>query len=513
LFFFFTWTHHAHYFFTGAKGGTMRAATIIIQGLAWLMITMLFIPHELQAQSFEQPAQEDKFRQEELDQMLAPIALYPDSLISQILMASTYPLEVVQAQRWVKRNKTLTGSALDDALKEKPWDPSIKSLCHFPDVLFAMSDNLEQTSRLGDAFLSQNDDVMLTIQRLRQRAEIQGNLITTKEQQVIHEEDTIRIEPAARQVVYVPLYDPLYVYGPWWYPEYPPHYWHHPSSVIKTRALITFRTHFFIGINFFSWSWVDWHRHHIYIDVRKAKRFHRFRHRHHSRRYFWRHNPVHRRGVAYRNKRIRERFGQKLPRRFASGAKMRGSAVRHHKRRAIEPSRNYSKRRKPVDMFRVRIEPKRMPQTKTRWKKVTPDVKIRSHPGKRRQKRAIEPSRNHYKRRNSSDVSRLGTKPKKIQRTEKRWKRARMTPNKMKADRIQRPNKYRDWNSVREARPERKKIQRPQGRISFFNSVKSGNLNRKVSKGRFQSRQKGDIKYRGSNLRRQGRGFRGGSGT
>ncbi|MBT8371319.1 MAG: DUF3300 domain-containing protein, partial [Deltaproteobacteria bacterium] len=347
----------------------MRAATLIIQGLAWMMITMLFIPPELHAENFEQTEQEDRFRKEELDQMLAPIALYPDSLISQILMASTYPLEIVQAQRWVQQNKTLTGDALDNSLRKKSWDPSVKSLCHFPDVLFAMSDNLDQTSKLGDAFLSQNDDVMVTIQRLRRKAEIQGNLMTTKEQQVIHEEDTIRIEPAARQVVYVPLYDPLYVYGPWWHPAYPPHYWHYPPSVIRTRGLITFRPHFFIGINLFSWSWVDWHRHHIYIDVRKAKRFHRFRQRHNSRRYFWRHNPAHRRGVAYRNKKIRKRFGQKLPRRIANGVKMRGYAVKHHKRKAMVPSKNFHNRRKPVDMSQIIIESKRPQRNQNHWKK------------------------------------------------------------------------------------------------------------------------------------------------
>ena len=193
----------------------MRATTLTIRGLAWMIITMLFISSGIPAEGYEQPEQIDAFRQEELDQMLAPIALYPDSLIAQILMASTYPLEIVQAERWLEQNKTLKGNALDDALKKKSWDPSIKSLCHFPDVLFAMSNKLDQTSKLGDAFLSQNDDVMATVQQLRRKAEIQGNLMTTREQQVIHEQDTIRIEPAVRQVVYVPVYDPLYVYGPW----------------------------------------------------------------------------------------------------------------------------------------------------------------------------------------------------------------------------------------------------------------------------------------------------------
>ncbi|MCD6184351.1 MAG: DUF3300 domain-containing protein, partial [Deltaproteobacteria bacterium] len=263
-----------------------------MRGLAWMIITILFIPPGiLYAENFEQSAQTDSFRQEELDQMLAPIALYPDSLIAQILMASTYPLEVVQADRWVEQNKTLKGNALGDALKKKSWDPSIKSLCYFPDVLFTMSDKLDQTSKLGNAFLSQKNEVMSTIQQLRRKADKQGNLKTTKEQKVIYEEDAISIEPAVRKVVYVPVYDPLYVYGPWWYPAYPPYYWHYPRGITITGGFINFRPCFFAGIDLFSWSWFDWHRNYIYIDVNKTRRFHRFRKKHYSERYFWRHDP------------------------------------------------------------------------------------------------------------------------------------------------------------------------------------------------------------------------------
>ncbi len=334
----------------------MRTATLIMRGLAWMIIATLFMPSGIPAQDFEQPEQTDRFRKEELDQMLAPVALYPDSLIAQILMASTYPLEVVQAERWVQQNKTLTGDALDDALKEKSWDPSIKSLCNFPDVLFAMSDKLDQTRKLGDAFLSQKNDVMTTIQQLRRKAEKQGNLKTTKEQKVIHEEDVIRIEPAVRQVVYVPVYDPLYVYGPWWYPAYPPYYWYYPPGVIISGGFISFGPRFFIGIDLFSWSWFDWHRHYIYVDVHKARRFHRFSNRHYSDRYFWRHDPVHRRGVAYRDRRTSERFGQKPSRRTAPGPEMRGYPVRNNKTRAVEPSRKPIKLLKKAEVPQVRME-------------------------------------------------------------------------------------------------------------------------------------------------------------
>jgi hypothetical protein len=142
----------------------MRTAQIIIRGLAWIIIAMLVIPPGTLAQDSEETEQTDRFKKEELTQMLAPIALYPDSLIAQILMASTYPLEIVEAERWLGQNKELKGDALDEALKDKTWDPSVKSLCHFPDVLFAMSDKLDQTRKLGDAFLGQEDEVMATIQ-------------------------------------------------------------------------------------------------------------------------------------------------------------------------------------------------------------------------------------------------------------------------------------------------------------------------------------------------------------
>ncbi|MFZ0611979.1 MAG: DUF3300 domain-containing protein, partial [Desulfobacterales bacterium] len=146
------------------------------------------------------------FKQEELDQLLAPIALYPDSLLAQILMASTYPLEVVQAGKWTKANQTLKGDALTAALEKENWDPSVKSLVNFPQVLDLMNEKLDWTQKLGDAFLAQQKDVMATVQKLRAKAEEQGNLKSSEQQKVIVEKatQTIVIEPANPQVVYVP---------------------------------------------------------------------------------------------------------------------------------------------------------------------------------------------------------------------------------------------------------------------------------------------------------------------
>ncbi len=158
--------------------------------------------------------------------MLAPIALYPDSLLAQIFMASTYPLEVVQADRWAKQNKNLTGDALTAALEKQPWDPSVKSLINFPQVLAMMSEKLDWTQKLGDAFLAQEKDVMASVQTLRKKAYDAGNLKTTKEQKVVVEQETIVIESASPQVVYVPTYNPTVVYGTWAYPAYPPAYYY-----------------------------------------------------------------------------------------------------------------------------------------------------------------------------------------------------------------------------------------------------------------------------------------------
>ena len=137
----------------------MKGMKIYIKGLSWVIIVMLVMPPGIMAQDSGQIEQPVKFSKEELAQMLSPIALYPDSLIAQILMASTYPIEVVEAERWIRKNKNLTGDELDRALQEKTWDPSVKSLCHFPGILYAMSEKLDQTTKLGGAFLSQQDEI------------------------------------------------------------------------------------------------------------------------------------------------------------------------------------------------------------------------------------------------------------------------------------------------------------------------------------------------------------------
>ena len=156
--------------------------------------------------------------------MLAPIALYPDPLLSQILMATTYPLEIVEAARWVAANPGLRGDDAVRAVAAQPWDPSVKSLVAFPQILALLDQRLDWTQRLGNAFLAQQAQVMDTVQALRRRANSAGNLRSSDQMQVEDQSGSIALEPANPQLVYVPYYDPMTVYGSWWWPGYPPVY-------------------------------------------------------------------------------------------------------------------------------------------------------------------------------------------------------------------------------------------------------------------------------------------------
>ena len=198
--------------------------------LAWaacLVFSLVSGMPAAQAQSTYAPPPAS-YTQEQLDQMLAPVALYPDSLLAQVLMASTYPLEVVQAQRFVEARPGLQGDGLARSVAPMPWDPSVKALVQFPSVLAMMNDRLDWMQQLGQAFLSQQAAVMDTVQNLRERAQIAGSLRTSPQQRVLVHDDVIVIEPVDPQVVYVPYYNPVVVYGSWWWPANPPVYWAPP---------------------------------------------------------------------------------------------------------------------------------------------------------------------------------------------------------------------------------------------------------------------------------------------
>lgn len=239
------------------------------------MLIAVLLPYGASAQENEQPAPNRTFSQEELAQMMAPVALYPDALLSQILMAAAYPFEVVEAQRWVSNNPYVTGDALDEALQSKDWDVSVLALCHYPKVLTMMTDNLSWTAALGDAFVNQEEDVMDTVQELRARAREAGNLSTTQEQKVIVEERIIRIEPYSYDYFYVPAYDPYYVYGSWWLPMFPPFAIFLPGLFVSGSGII-FSPRVEIGFGVFGWSYFNWRDRHVIIrDMDRTRRFNR----------------------------------------------------------------------------------------------------------------------------------------------------------------------------------------------------------------------------------------------
>lgn len=250
------------------------------------------------------------FTEAQLDSLLAPIALYPDTVLSHVLIASTYPLEVVEADRWARNNTRYKGDDAVDAVDNRDWDPSVKALAAFPDILRRMSEDLDWTQQLGDAFLADEEGVMDSVQKLRNRAYASGNLDKVEHVRVIREEKTIVIEPSVERVVYVPAYDTRVVYGNWWWPDYPPVHWHYPSNYVFVSGFYWGpRVH--IGPRFY-FSGCHWNQRRVYVVDRHHRHAHRFydsrsvvRHVNATR---WSHNPVHRRGVAYYDNRTRERF-------------------------------------------------------------------------------------------------------------------------------------------------------------------------------------------------------------
>jgi len=245
------------------------------------------------------------FMQQDLDRMLAPIALYPDALLSQILMASTYPLEVQEAARWSRSNPGLAGDQAVQLAAQSSWDPSVQSLTAFPQLLAMMDENIQWTESLGEAFLAQQPAVMDTVQSLRQRAWAAGTLRSNPYIVVRMQGPLIYIDPAQPQIVYVPYYDPLVVYGPWWYRAAPPVRWHPwPGYAVRPGISIGFYWGPAITVSagvFFGRF--DWGRGHVIVQhdyvphpgierIAPAPRV-------------WSYAPEHRRGAPYRHEEVR----------------------------------------------------------------------------------------------------------------------------------------------------------------------------------------------------------------
>jgi hypothetical protein len=287
----------------------MKKRQFFEHALAWGMVLLMALPPGAFAQQSGGPP---VFNQEQLDQILAPIALYPDPLVSQILMASTYPLEVVQADRWAKQNSKLKGDALTKALETQDWDPSVKSLVNFPQVLTMMSEKVDLTQKMGDAFLADQKKVLDTIQSLRAKAQAAGNLKTTTEQKVIVEEKIIKIEPANPQVIYVPTYNPAVVYGVWPYPAYPPYSYYPPGYVWATP--FAFAAGVGLGMAWgYAWGSCNWRGGSVHYNYNQNININRNINRN---RYAqggqgnWQHNAEHRRGVSYRDQGTAQRYNR-----------------------------------------------------------------------------------------------------------------------------------------------------------------------------------------------------------
>jgi hypothetical protein len=309
--------------------------------LTCLVALMLALPYSTIAQqtapqptTAPQPGSGATFTPEQLEQVAAPVALYPDSLLAQVLMASTYPLEIVQAARFVREHKDLKGAQLNDALKDQTWDDSVKSLVEFPEVLSLMDGKLDWTQKLGDAFLAQQKDLLDAVQRLRARAQAQGTLKSTKEQKVTVEAaaatpaagqaaapQVITIEPADPQVVYVPSYNPSVAYGAWPYPTYPP-YSPYPPGYAFGGALLSFGVGMAVGGAL--WGNCNWgggnadvhieHYQNYSKNVNRSnvasERVSHYQQGQAGNRSQWNHSPEHRQGVQYRDQATQQRYNK-----------------------------------------------------------------------------------------------------------------------------------------------------------------------------------------------------------
>lgn len=213
----------------------------------------------------EAATKEEHFSRARLAGLLAPIALYPDVLLAQILMASTYPDQLREADRWRRGNADLGGADLDTLLADMDWAPSVKALCHFPDVLNLLNEHHEDTERIGRAFLGQEKEVLDVIQELRGAAFAEGNLATSFEQMVLVETETIIIEPPDPRIIYLPIYNPRIIYGSWNFHGHPPSIFVPPGFSIGRK--IFYRPLFFSGSGFLTWSSFDWRRRHIFIHA------------------------------------------------------------------------------------------------------------------------------------------------------------------------------------------------------------------------------------------------------
>jgi hypothetical protein len=290
-----------------------------------MLCTLAVVPGDTLAyvastQAKQAPPSKDqaaKIAPDQLDSLVAPIALYPDPLLAQTLAASTYPLEIVQLQQWLEKNKNLKDKALADAVAKQPWDPSIQAMAALPDVVKRLADDIQWTTNLGNAFLVQQSDVMDAVQRMRKKAQDKGNLKSTEQQEVetkvIESKSVIVVEQANPQVVYVPSYDPVVVYGAPVYP-YPPIYYPPPGYYAAGMA-ISFGVGVAMGAAWSGgWGWGAGWGGNNNITVNRNNNFNRNTNitggnRGGNTSNNWQHQPAHRGGAPYGDRATADKFG------------------------------------------------------------------------------------------------------------------------------------------------------------------------------------------------------------
>ncbi len=304
----------------------MNALQSILQKVVALVCALLLIPGDtvlcvgevLQEAQAEQQAA--KIPSDQLDSLVAPIALYPDPLLAQTLVASTYPLEVIQLQQWMEKHKDLKGKALTDAVEKQDWDASIQAMAAFPDLVKQLSENIKWTTDLGNAFLAQQNDVMDAVQRMREKAKDNGNLKSTEQQKVetkvVESKSVVVIQPASPEVVYVPSYNPTVVYGAPAYP-YPPIAYPPPGYYAAGMAL-SFGVGMMVGAAWGGggWGWNAGWGSNNNVTINHNNTFVNNSNRNISNRQnvnrssnTWQHNPQHRGGAPYSNRETASRFG------------------------------------------------------------------------------------------------------------------------------------------------------------------------------------------------------------
>jgi hypothetical protein len=260
---------------------------------------------------------------EQLDSLAAPVALYPDPLLSQILVAATYPLELVQASQWLQQNRGLSGPALTQAAAQQNWDPSVQALVVFPDLIQRLTQDITWTTNLGNAFLAQQGDVMDAVQRLRERAEQAGKLASTPQQRVVNSNDggrpVIEIVPASPEVIYVPQYDPAYIWGPPVFYPYPRWYYPRPGIALVGGGFFGFGVGISMGLYFGGgwggwggWGWhPGWGNHTVIVNNTFITR-NNFNTTHITDMHgssAWAHDSFHRQGVPYPNRGVAQQYG------------------------------------------------------------------------------------------------------------------------------------------------------------------------------------------------------------